>query len=160
MNARQALAFVKKHGVVLMSGRGAAPSLAEAVAGEPIRGSWWSHARGKEIFRACGVVSNHADVLTCRLIDGKVTFVHRRLWPSIVRLARKLPRECLASIREEHTSLGKHRVTETPFPGWVPGDVADAAAELTLAEASAEIGEGLVAHLSGRKPTRMQDGRR
>ena len=39
---REALAFVERHGAVLLSARGAAPSLAEWIAGEPIRGSWWA----------------------------------------------------------------------------------------------------------------------
>ena len=36
MTPRQGLAFVKKHGVVLLSARGSAPSLAEAIAGEEL----------------------------------------------------------------------------------------------------------------------------
>jgi hypothetical protein len=40
MSPKEAIAFVKRHGIVLESARGPVPSLAEAVAGEPIRGSW------------------------------------------------------------------------------------------------------------------------
>jgi hypothetical protein len=50
MTPKQAVAFVKAQGVVLESARGPVPSLAEAVAGEPIRGSWWAHTRANEIF--------------------------------------------------------------------------------------------------------------
>jgi len=46
------LRFVEEHGVVLASARGPVPSVAEAVAGTPIRGSWWAHPRGKQIFAA------------------------------------------------------------------------------------------------------------
>lgn len=159
MNARQVLAFARKHGVVLMSGRGPVPSLAQAVAGGPIRGSWWSHPKAQEIFVACNLLSNHADVLTCRLVDGKVTFVHRRLWPAIVRLARRLPRERLAAIREEHLPSGRHRVTEVAFPAWLPGEVGEAAREMTMAEAASEIGEGLAAHLGGAKRARSASSR-
>ena len=52
------LVFVEKHGVVLASGKGPVPNLAQAIAGEPIRGSWWAHERGKEIFRALGVAKD------------------------------------------------------------------------------------------------------
>jgi len=45
MNVDQARSFVQKHGVVLASGKGPVPRLAEAVVGEPITGSWWSHPR-------------------------------------------------------------------------------------------------------------------
>jgi len=47
----EALAFVERHGVVLQAARGPVPSLAEAVAGGRIRGSWWGHPKGHEIFR-------------------------------------------------------------------------------------------------------------
>ena len=45
MTPKQALAFVKTNGVVLESARGSVPSLAEAVAGGPNRGSWWTHPK-------------------------------------------------------------------------------------------------------------------
>ena len=50
MTSRQALALVRKHGVVLEAAQGPVPSLAELVAGEPVRGSWLSHPKGREIF--------------------------------------------------------------------------------------------------------------
>src|ERR1700674_3443868 len=37
----EALAFVRDHGVVLVSGKGPAPRLTEFISGEPIKGSWW-----------------------------------------------------------------------------------------------------------------------
>jgi len=40
--------FVETHGVVLEEGRGVRPNLAEAIAGEPIRGSWWGHKKGAQ----------------------------------------------------------------------------------------------------------------
>ena len=150
MTPRQALAFVRRHGVVLMAARGPVPSLAEAIAGEPIRGSWWSHPKGREIFRATTAVADSDDVLACRLVDGKVTYVHRRVWPALVRLAKRLPRAGLAAIREEHLENGKHRVTRQPFPRWVPEDVATTAVTLTEGAAVSALGEELVAHLSKR----------
>src|SRR6266511_3789241 len=42
---KAALAFVRRHGVVLEGARGPVPNLAEAVATGPIRGSWWGHAK-------------------------------------------------------------------------------------------------------------------
>ena len=39
MTPKQAIAFVKANGVVLESGRGPVPNLAEAIAGAAIRGS-------------------------------------------------------------------------------------------------------------------------
>src|SRR5690349_17933892 len=47
---RAALAFVRRHGVVLESAKGPVPNLAEAAVGAPIRGNWWGHPKGKQIF--------------------------------------------------------------------------------------------------------------
>lgn len=132
--------FVARHGVVLASGKGSVPSLAEAVAGEPIRGSWWAHPRGSEIFLALGVVDDSPDVLCFRLVDGKVTFVHKRLWPALVRLAAELGRERLTSIKQVHTETGAHRNVLTAFPEWVPQEVKTAALKLSEPEARAQLG--------------------
>ena len=69
---------------------------------------------------ASGAVADARAVLTCRLVDGKVTFVHRRLWPAPVRRAPRLDARGLAAAREEHPPQGRHATTETPFPRGVP----------------------------------------
>jgi hypothetical protein len=119
----QALAFVETHGIVLQSARGRVPSFAEFVAGEPIRGSWWGHPRGRDIFRLAEAVVDSGAVLTCRLVDGKVTYVHRRLWPPLVRLADRFPAAALARVWSEHTASGAHERRVEPYPDWVPADV-------------------------------------
>jgi len=139
----QALSFVKRHGIVLASARGPVPALALEIAGGPIRGSWWSHPKSQEIFHALSALGDSPDVLTCRLVDGKVTFVHRRLWPALVRLAGALDRKRLAWVREEHTSSGAHKVTEVPFPKWVPAQVQAAAARLSEDAARVELGPAI-----------------
>jgi hypothetical protein len=132
--------FVARHGLVLASGKGPVPDLAEAVAGEPIRGSWWGHPKGAEIFSALGIVDHSPDVLCFRLVEGKITFAHRRLWPALVRLAEDLGRDRLTVIRQEHTEKGAHRNVLTPFPEWVPRDVTAAATRLSVSEARAQLG--------------------
>jgi len=132
--------FVAQHGVVLASAKGPVPNLAEAVAGEPIRGSWWGHAKGSEIFQALGLVDESSDVLCFRLVQGKITFVHRRLWPAMVRLAEELGPDALAAIKQEHTASGAHRNVTTPFPEWVPDDVKVAAQGLSTVSARAQLG--------------------
>jgi hypothetical protein len=61
-------------------------TLIEAVAGEPVRGSWWSHPASHAIFRALEDLRDDRDVLLCKLLGGKQTYVHRRLWPALVRV--------------------------------------------------------------------------
>jgi len=57
MTPKQAIAFVKTNGVVLESGRGPVPNLAEAIAGEPIRASWWAHRKANTIFLCARAIS-------------------------------------------------------------------------------------------------------
>lgn len=136
------LAFVERHGVVLASARGPVPSVAEAVAGQPIVGSWWAHPRGKAIFAALSEIDDADDVRCFKLVDGKVTFVHRRMWPALARLASDgvLAAPRVASIQQEHMPTGEHRNLVTPFPDWVPDEVARAAAALTIEDARAQLG--------------------
>jgi hypothetical protein len=141
MTPQQAVAFVRKHGVVLEAASGRVPSLAQAVAGAPIRGSWWAHPRSHEIFELTRTVRDSTDVLVCRLVDGKITYVHRRLWASLVRVARRFPRTRLAQVHEIHTASGRHVKKEVAFPTWVPRDVSAEAARLSEEEAVLLLGE-------------------
>jgi hypothetical protein len=121
--AEEALAFVRQHGVVLASAKGTAPRLTEAIVGEDIEGSWWAHPKSHHIYAILGAVTDSDQVLVCRLIGGKITLVHRRLWPSLVRLAKHFAPEQLAQVREDHTPSGRHASRVVPFPQWVPPDV-------------------------------------
>jgi hypothetical protein len=131
--------------VVLASARGPVPSVAEAVAGQPIVGSWWAHPKGRAIFAALSEIDDADDVRCFRLVDGKVTFVHRRVWPALACLASSgaLAAERVASIQQEHMPTGEHRNVVTPFPDWVPDDVARAAALLSVEAARAQLGTWL-----------------
>ena len=132
---KEGLAFVKRHGIVLQAARGPVPSLAEEVAGGPIKGSWWGHPKGHEIYDVADAVSRSDDVLVCKLVEGKITYVHRRLWPALVKLASRFPKAKLAKVWDEHTRTGAHRSRRTPFPDWVPSDVLLEAERLPLADA-------------------------
>ena len=137
--------FVEKHGVVLASARGAVPSLAEAIAGEPIIGSWWSHPRAQAIFDALSAIDDSDDIRCFKLVDKKITFVHRRFWPALVKLAQAgiLSHDRVESIQQEHMPTGEHRNFTTPFPDWVPEEVAAAAEALTIDDAREQLGAGV-----------------
>ena len=157
-----ALAFVHEHGVVLESGRGSAPSLVEFIAGEPIRGSWWGHPKGRTIFRTTREVRDSPAVLVCRLLDRKITFVHRRLWPALVRLAAEIEPTRLDAIREVHTRSGAHKVVTTAFLNWVPADTTKAAEKLSETEARKQLDAWLAPEKArkGPAPTRLKRRRR
>jgi len=135
MTADELLRFVRRNGVVLESARGPVPNVVEAIVGAPVKGSWWGHPKGKEIFHLLNAVRDSGEVLVCRLVGGKVTYVHRDAWPALVRLSSAIPKERISAIEEIHTASGKHRVVKTPFPKWVPDDVLGAGKKLPMDEA-------------------------
>jgi hypothetical protein len=135
VSPEEGLAFVKLHGIVLQSARGPVPSLAEAIVGERIRGSWWGHPKSHEIFAVVEAVCESTEVLVCKLVEGKVTFVHRRLWPALVKLASRFEKEQLVKVWSEHTSTGAHRSRSVEFPKWVPSEIVMGAEQLSIAEA-------------------------
>ena len=141
MNATQAIQFIKKHGVVLESAHGPVPNLAETAAGERIRGSWWAHPKSQVIFRLTRAVRDSDDILVCRLVHGKVTYVHRRLWSALVRLAKQFDNKSLGRIREVHTLRGEHELQVVPFPRWVPEKVKLSARKLSETNAVFQLGE-------------------
>jgi hypothetical protein len=141
MDTIEALEFVRAHGLVLASANGPVPRMSEVIAGEPIRGSWWGHPKGAEIYRVLGSLHDSPDVLVCRVVGGKITFVHRRLWPSLIHVADRFAPERLARVEQEHTASGRHVNHETPFPLWTDQPSRDAATRLTDDEALAALGD-------------------
>lgn len=74
---------LEERGILLLSDK-ILPSLTTLVAAEPVSGSWWAHPRAHDIFRIAGALEDDPDVTTAKLVAGKVTFVHRDLWPALV----------------------------------------------------------------------------
>jgi len=77
---------LRDHGL-LLEADAALPNVAALVAGSPVRGSWWSHPAGRAIYAVTQMLERHPDALAVRLVGGKVTWVHRRLWPALVAVA-------------------------------------------------------------------------
>ena len=93
------MATLIEHGMLLESAHGPLPSVAELVAGERISGSWWGHPSSHAIFNAINALADSPDVVRTRLVNGKVTLVHRRVWSALVRVADRFPIDRLAAIR-------------------------------------------------------------
>src|SRR5882757_3792421 len=140
MTPKQALVFVKKHGVVLASAKGPVPRMTEIIAGETIKGSWWAHAKSRQIYAVLRSLEKDPDILVCRLAGGKVSFVHRRLWPALIRAAKNFPAEHLAQQHDEHTKAGHHVSRSIPFPKWVDKKTLAQARDLNEQDALAMLG--------------------
>ena len=148
MTPRQALALVKKHGVMLESARGPVPNLVDTVVGGTRRGSWWTHPRAREVFALTRSLRDSPEILVTRFVNGHITYVHRRLWVPLVRIASALPKARIARVREVHTASGAHRLDIEPFPRWVPDDVAREAKSLSNDAAVRELGDWVIPLLS------------
>jgi hypothetical protein len=81
-----ALAAICEYGLLLETDR-AFPSLVAHVAGGPVKGTWWAHPLANEIYMLGQRLMNHRDVLFIRLVTGKMTYVHRRLWRPLYSIA-------------------------------------------------------------------------
>jgi hypothetical protein len=78
---------LERHGLLLETDA-KLPSLVALVAGGPVKGSWWGHPLGHTIFATGESLFAHRDVLLVKLVSGKATWVHRRLWPALLGVAR------------------------------------------------------------------------
>jgi hypothetical protein len=78
---RESLSLLKRRGAMLL-----VPDLVEAVAGEPVKGTWWAHKAGPTIYRLANELEDHEDVVVGKLAGGKVTFVHARLFSALARV--------------------------------------------------------------------------
>jgi hypothetical protein len=76
--------LLDRHGLVLLHDA-KFPSATACIAGGPIRGSWWGHAKGKLIFET--LTRMEGDIASAKLVLGKETLIHRRLWPALVAAA-------------------------------------------------------------------------
>lgn len=86
-DATRALAALRTHGLLLLTDA-RLPSLVTLIAGGPVKGSWWGHPAGGAIFNTASELEDHADVDGAKLVAGKATFVHRRLFPALLAVAR------------------------------------------------------------------------
>jgi hypothetical protein len=137
------LAVLLERGMLLESARGPIPNGAELAAGEPIRGSWWAHPAAHQIYDVLNGLRDSPDVARLRLINGKITLVHRRVWPALARLEACFPPEALARVDEVHTASGRHRATSIPFVEWLPEAERRAGEALAADEAVAQLPECL-----------------
>jgi len=137
------LAVLVEQGMLLESARGPIPNCAELVAGEPIRGSWWAHPAAHQIYDVINALDDSPDVARLRLINGKITLVHRRVWPALARVQASFPPEALARVDEVHTASGRHRAVSVPFAEWLPDAERRAGEALSADEAAALLPECL-----------------
>lgn len=63
------------------------PNVVTLVTGESLRGSWWSHPKGRIIFATLAELADYSDVLFAKLLFGKDTLIECTLWPALLAIA-------------------------------------------------------------------------
>ena len=86
MSFPRLLRSLQENRILLLSDK-ALLSVVGSIGGSIVKGSWWGHEKGHEIFREVGKLESHPDALTTRLVSGKVTYLHRRLWPDFLSVS-------------------------------------------------------------------------
>jgi hypothetical protein len=132
----QAHATLARIGLLLLSDP-ALPSLVGLIVGEPLRTSWWGHPLGGVIYQAMNALDEDPGVLSTKLVAGKVTYVHRRLWPAVYALGCAREAWQIDGLSPAARWLldqvdvdGELQTDLVVPPAPVPGRTADAAREL------------------------------
>jgi hypothetical protein len=116
VTARETLARIEKEfgriGLLLQHDRDL-PSVTTLVVGKPIKGSWWGHRRGKEIYALLEEFHEGAGALSAKLVNGKITYVHRRLWSAFLELTMHGQRTRVRLLSVAAKSLHKVVTDET-----------------------------------------------
>ena len=108
------------------------PSVVGIITGESLSSSWWSHKRGQDIFNCLSSIEDVA--IATRLVAGKVTFVHRRMWPALLGVAmsrspwqmppanaktKDLQERLTVFAEDVHTQGGRHEMRLQPWSALV-----------------------------------------
>ena len=97
---------LRRYGLLLESDK-FLPSVVGTITGKKISRSWWGHKKGNEIFRALHELSDRKDVLMTKLISGKVTFIHKKLWMDFLTVANSNELWQLEALSNEASKLLK-----------------------------------------------------
>jgi hypothetical protein len=145
---RETLARIEKEfgriGLLLQHDRDL-PSFTTLVAGKPISGSWWGHRRGKQIYALLEEFERKSGALSAKLVNGKITYVHRRMWNAFLELALHGQRTRVRLLSPPAKSLyqivHKEKIVRVDELAAAGSDEAKA-----LSAAARELEEGILVH--------------
>jgi len=114
----EALAELRRRGLMLVHDK-TFPSLTGLTIGETIRGSWWAHPLSNDVYMIGQQLQHCGDVVLIKLVSGKETYLHRRLWLHLlaIGLAHEAWQldgltETAASLRAEVEQRGNTRLDQ------------------------------------------------
>ena len=122
-----ARAWLEEYGLLLVVDT-RLPSVTGLVTGEPIKGSWWGHPQSHAIFAVVEQMEGYGQALQTKLVAGKVTFVHRPLWPALAGAGSAQDPWQVDGLSQEEERLLK----TVEKAGWVRTDEPERLAPLDL----------------------------
>ena len=81
----QIIESLEFHGAILLQDK-KLRNIVSLVTGENLARSWWGHKKGAQIFHLLHELEGLPFVSSCKIISGKVTFIHKSIWSSIYKL--------------------------------------------------------------------------
>ena len=83
----KAMSILEEEGLLLQSSS-ELPDVSRIISTQRTSGSWWTDPMASKIFAVSEMLSDHPDVTLTKLVSGKVTLVHRRLWSRLVAIGK------------------------------------------------------------------------
>lgn len=114
---REAAAFVREREIVMATGRSALPSLADAIVGRPIVGSWMADPEVHRIHDVAFELDETHEFPAARLVGGRRALLSPRLGPAVARIAAHAGR--VAAARSTLSPLAQRLLAETERRGQV-----------------------------------------
>ncbi|MER9056730.1 hypothetical protein [Mesorhizobium sp. M0910] len=84
---KDAKKYLESQGLIPLSPAEGLVSLVDLILGPGVTGNWWSHHRANDAYNAYSALANDPDVIVIKLIDYKVTLIHRSLWACVFKIA-------------------------------------------------------------------------
>jgi hypothetical protein len=138
----RALAELERIGLLLQHDS-VLPSFTGVVTGESIRGSWWSHPLANPIYDLLQEFRRESGNLSLKLVNGKLTFVAKRLWPALAAVGK-------GAAAWQQDGLSKDAETLLAFVrkrGAVRADQVDFVPDTDLPKRFAELEKRLLVHV-------------
>lgn len=99
--------LLEQNKMLLLQDKGC-PNIVSKIVGDKIKGSWWGHPLANPIYNGLGWLEQNRNVLSLKLIDGKVTYVHESLFPALYSIVSEVRDWQLQKLKPDELKLLKY----------------------------------------------------
>ena len=99
--------YLQENKIVLLQDK-SFPNIVTYIVGRKIKGSWWGHPLANPIYNGLNWLEKNKIFLSVKLIDGKVTYLHKSLISDFYSIVKK-PRDWqLKNLKEDDLKMLQH----------------------------------------------------